>query len=113
MTNRIQATLKPITLAVATFIVAGCSSLNPTPLEDKAVRDRAATDRVKMFDQQEPITSAISMDEAIARALKYNLDLRLKKMEVAVNGQLHEVSKYDMLPNLVAGAGYKIGRAHV
>lgn len=93
-------------VVAATVILAGCSSLNPNPLKEQAVRDRATTDRVKMFDQQEPITAPVSMEEAIARALKYNLDLRLKKMEVAVNGQLHEVSKYDMLPNLVAGAGY-------
>lgn len=106
MNKPIQTTLKPITLAVAAFILAGCSSLTPSPLEEKAIRDRAAADRVKMFDQQEPIAGAISLDEAIARSLKYNLDLRLKKMEVAVNGQLHEVSKYDMLPNLVVGAGY-------
>ena len=106
MTHRFKSVLKPVMLAVATFVVAGCSSLSPSPLEDQAIRDRAAADRVKMFDQQEPITAAISMDEAIARALKYNLDLRLKKMEVAINGQLHEVSKYDMLPNLVLGAGY-------
>lgn len=106
MKASIQIALKPITLAVAAFLLAGCSSLTPSPLEEKAIRDRAAADRVKMFDQQEPIAGAISMEEAVARALKYNLDLRLKKMEVAVNGQLHEVSKYDMLPNLVVGAGY-------
>jgi len=106
MTPRFQTALKPVTLAVAAFILAGCSSLTPNPLEDKAVRDRSAADRVKMFDQQEPISAAITLDEAIARALKYNLDLRLKKMEVAINEQLHEVSKYDMLPNLVVGAGY-------
>ena len=106
MIIRFQSALKPVTLAVAAFILAGCSSLNPNPLEDQAVRDRASTDRVKMFDQQEPITAAITMEEAIARSLKYNLDLRLKKMEVAVNGALHDASKYDMLPNVVAGAGY-------
>ena len=94
--------------ALMTFALAmvGCSSLNPVPLEDKDVRDRAAADRVRMFEEQEPITAAITLEEAVARALKYNLDLRLKKMEVAVNEQLHEVSRYDMLPNLVAGAGY-------
>ena len=98
--------LKPVAIAVAGFVLVGCSSLNPQALEDKAVRDRAAADRVKMFDQQEPIAAPITLDEAIARALKYNLDLRLKKMEVAVNAQLHDVSKYDMLPSVVAGAGY-------
>ena len=106
MNTTIRNTLKPVTAAVAAFVLVGCSSLNPTPLAEQEVRDRAAVDRVNMFDQQEPITAPISMDEAIARALKYNLDLRLKKMEVAVNGQLHDVSKFDMLPNLVVGAGY-------
>ena len=99
-------TLKPVVVAAVAVVLAGCSSLNPVALEEQAVRDRAAADRVKMFDQQEPIAGPITLDEAIARALKYNLDLRLKKMEVAVNQQLHDVSKYDMLPNLVAGAGY-------
>ena len=102
----LNAPLKPLTLAVAALVLAGCSSLNPVPLEEQAVRDRASADRVNMFNQQEPIAGPITMEEAIARSLKYNLDLRLKKMEVAVNGQLHEVAKYDMLPNLVVGAGY-------
>ena len=106
MITHVPSFLKPVTLAVTTLIVAGCSSLNPTPLQDKAVRDRASADRVKMFNQQEPITAPVTLEEAIARSLKYNLDLRLKKMEMAVNGQLHDVSKFDMLPNVVAGAGY-------
>lgn len=106
MNHHQKLSLKRVALLTSALILAGCSSLNPTPLEDKAIRDRAAADRVKMFEQQEPITAAITLDEAIARALKYNLDLRLKKMEVAVSDQLHDVSKYDMLPNLVVGAGY-------
>lgn len=106
MKANLDFSLKPVALAAITLAVAGCSSLNPVPLKEQAVRDRAAVDRVTMFNQQEPIAAPVSVDEAIARALKYNLDLRLKKMETAVNEQLHEVSKYDMLPNLVAGAGY-------
>lgn len=107
MNTRQSRTFKPTfsALALALFLT-GCSSLNPVALEDQAVRDRAAADRVTMFDQQEPITAPITLDEAIARALKYNLDLRLKKMEVAVNQQLQEVSRFDMLPSLVMGAGY-------
>jgi outer membrane protein TolC len=100
-------TFKPLPLAIATLVLAGCSSLQPVALEEQAVRLRAAADRVQMFDQQEPISGPISLDEAIARALKYNLDLRIKKMEVALNQQLHDVSRLEMLPSLVAGAGYK------
>lgn len=106
MKAHLDFSLKPVALAAIALALAGCSSLKPVPLQEQAVRDRAAVDRVTMFDQQEPISAPVSVDEAIARALKYNLDLRLKKMETAVNEQLHEVSKYDMLPNLVAGAGY-------
>jgi outer membrane protein TolC len=107
MTEINKPLARPLLPALAlALVLAGCSSLTPKPLEDKAVRDRAAADRVKMFDQQEPIAAPIGLNEAIARALKYNLDLRLKKMEVAVNDQLHEVSKYDMLPNVIVGAGY-------
>jgi outer membrane protein TolC len=107
MTETRKPIVRPLIPALAlAMILAGCSSLKPQALEDKAVRDRAATDRVKMFDQQEPIGAPVGLNEAIARALKYNLDLRLKKMEVAVNEQLHDVSKYDMLPNVVVGAGY-------
>ena len=99
-------TIRALAVSITVLAMAGCSSLNPSPLETKAVHDRASTDRLAMFDQQEPITAPVTLDEAIARALKYNLDLRLKKMEVAVNGKLLDVAKYDMLPNLVAGAGY-------
>jgi outer membrane protein TolC len=98
--------LKPVSIAVLGLFIAGCGSLNPVPLDGKAVRDRAAADRVSMYDRQEPVTGPITLEEAIARSLKYNLDLRLKRMENAVTAQLHEVSKFDMLPNLVASAGY-------
>lgn len=108
MSQRVLSSFKPTLSALAlTLFLAGCSSLNPVALQEQAVRDRAASDRLTMFDQQEPIAAPITLEEAIARALKYNLDLRLKKMEVAVNEQLHDVSKFDMLPSLVAGAGYK------
>ena len=98
--------LAPMTATVLVALALGACSVSPKPLLDKEARDRAAADRLQMFDRQEPISGPVSLEEAIARALKYNLDLRLKKMEQAVYGQLHKVAKYDMLPNLVASAGY-------
>jgi outer membrane protein TolC len=47
------------------------------------------------------------MEEAVARALKYNLDYRLKKMESALAQGLTDYASYDMLPQMVASAGYR------
>ena len=52
------------------------------------------------------MTQEITFNEAVARALKYNLDYRLKLMETALAAGLLDVSRYDMLPKLVASAGY-------
>lgn len=46
------------------------------------------------------------MDEAIARALKYNLDRRVKVMEEAVALDQLDATSWDMLPRLMASAGY-------
>lgn len=48
----------------------------------------------------------VGFNEALARSLKYNLDYRLKLMESALATGLADVARFDMLPNLVASAGY-------
>lgn len=102
---RARRALAPVALAAA-LMATGCSSLNPVAMKEQDIAKRAAADRLRMYDQQEPITAPVTLNEAIARALKYNLDLRLKLMERATYGQLHNVSKYDMLPSVMVSAGY-------
>ncbi|GAA5316946.1 MAG: hypothetical protein AseanaTS_21500 [Candidatus Pelagadaptatus aseana] len=52
------------------------------------------------------IDGAITLEEAVARALKYNLEHRVRIYEHAIAvGQL-EVGQYDMIPALLAEAGY-------
>ena len=98
---------RPRMLALsAALFLAGCGSLAPVPYEADEIRDRAAQDRVQMYADQEPIAAPLSFHEAAARALKYNLDYRLKLMESALSRSLHDVSSHEMLPRLVAGAGY-------
>jgi outer membrane protein TolC len=88
------------------FLLAGCGTLKPTAYTPDEIRDRATLDRQLMYTDQEPVTGPISFHEASARALKYNLDYRLKLMENALAKSLNEVSAYEMLPRVVAGAGY-------
>lgn len=92
-------------MAGAAFL-AGCS-VAPQALTKEEVSERVRADTAQMYLEQAPIAGAISMEEAIARALKYNLDYRLKQMESALALGLTDYVSLDMLPKLVASAGYQ------
>ena len=85
--------------------ITGCAT-KVDPLTDDERFTRAAEDLTSMFADQEPVTGPITIGEAIARALKYNLDHRLKRMETALAVRKYEFDRTGMLPNIVADAGY-------
>jgi outer membrane protein len=92
-------------LCGALTLFSGCSVF-PVPL-DPAQRESVAVEaEQKLFAGQEPLTHPVTLYEATARALKYQMEYRVKMMEQAVAlGQL-DVGKFDMLPKLTATAGY-------
>ena len=63
-------------------------------------------DRVRAQSQVEPVGDLLTLNEAVARGLKYNLDHRSKLLEQAIAVGAYDVSKYDMLPKVLASAGY-------
>ena len=91
----------------AAMLVVGCSTVTPQMATQEEVTERVKTDTQGMYIGQTPITGPITLEEAIARTLKYNLDYRLKKMESALALGLSEYGSYDMLPKLLATAGYR------
>lgn len=94
------------TLALGLSVVlAGCS-VSPEPMTMADHVKRVETDRKLLFKGQEEVTAPITLYEAIARALKYNLDQRLKLMETALAQQNLTASNLDLLPQLTAEAGY-------
>jgi outer membrane protein len=101
-----QAQALSVTIACTMLTLAGCSSLQPQPTTREEVRQRVVDDQVSMYSAQEPVTGPITFYEAAARALKYNLDYRLKLMESALASNLRDVSTNALLPQLVASAGY-------
>lgn len=100
--QRLPRTL--VALAV-TAVVAGCS-VTPKAITADEVRERVKSDTARMYVDQAPIAAPITMEEAVARSLKYNLDYRLKRMESALAMGLTDYASYDMLPQMVASAGY-------
>lgn len=95
-----------ITVACMPLVLAACGSVTPQPFSKEEVRDRVSEDVVTMYQSQDPVTGPIDFHEAAARALKYNLDYKLKLMESALSQSLLDVASYEMLPKVVAGAGY-------
>jgi len=92
-----------ISLALA---LGGCATITPQALKQQELSDTTQADSFAMLKDVEPLPAALSMDEAIARALKYNLDRRTRLMEESLAmGQL-DIAKFDMLPKLLAQAGY-------
>ncbi len=88
------------------ILLGGCGTITPQVFSTAEIQERAQQDRHAMYAEQEPIDGPITFHEAAARALKYNLDYRLKLMENALTKSLNEVASYEMLPRLIAGAGY-------
>jgi outer membrane protein TolC len=92
-------------IAVLALTTVSCTT-KLTPYSESQQKAIAAADRSAASAGVEPLTTRLSLAEAMARALKYNLDHRTRMMEEALAvGQL-DLSRYDMLPKLTAAAGY-------
>lgn len=104
--SRVKGSLKLSSLAMACVLAAGCTNMQPVALAPHDMQAQQQKDMQAMRKDVEPIAGPLTLDEAMARALKYNLDRRSKMMEEALAfGQL-DVSKFDMLPKIMAQAGY-------
>jgi outer membrane protein TolC len=91
---------------VCLALLAGCGTAKLQPLEQEAVRKQAALDLAAAQQGVPPIAGELSMEEAMARALKYNLERRTKLMEEALSLNQLDVANTDMLPRWTANAGY-------
>jgi outer membrane protein TolC len=92
---------------LAALFLGGCASLVPKPLTGPELAAGSAADRATMQKDIEPLKGPLTLEEAIARAIKYNLDRRYRMMEEALAAGQLEVGQYDMLPKVVASAGYR------
>ena len=98
--------LRLFTLSCLPVLLAACGTVKPVAFTQDEIKDRVVKDRQVIYADQEPVSAPIGFHEASARALKYNLDYRLKLLENALAQSLHDVSEHEMLPKLVASAGY-------
>ncbi|WP_114389104.1 TolC family protein [Notoacmeibacter marinus] len=92
------------TLAAA-IVVSGCS-VTTEPLSFLQIEAAADRNLASIDIDQEPIDGPIGLYEAMARALKYNLDHRVEIMRIALAQKEMASATTGMLPKLMASAGY-------
>ncbi|MCC5979858.1 MAG: TolC family protein [Salinarimonas sp.] len=103
LSPRLRAVLA--TLAAA-GILAGCAA-SPERLTLAEQISHAAADRNALYTSQEPVSGPVRLEEALARALKYNLDHRVALMERALEERLGDSAQMDLLPQLAGRAGLR------
>lgn len=86
-------------------------TVTPRPMAAGELDARARDVRAAATAGQEPVAGPIDLYEAMARALKYNLDHRVEQLAQAVKDRELELSSWDMLPQVVASGGY-FGRSN-
>ncbi len=95
------------TVSALCLLLSGCGTMSPAPdTEMRMTRIQDYKQTVQQIRQQEPVTDALTLSEAIARAIKYNLDDRVKQMEMVVAQQHLSLARVGYLPEVVAMAGY-------
>lgn len=98
-------------MSLLALMVSGCA-ITSEPIDRSVSEQRARTDLQNMYKDQEPLSGPLTLHQAMARAVKYNLEGRLKIMEEALAKRQLDLASFDMLPRMALDAGY-VGRNNV
>lgn len=104
---RLPGPVVVLVIALGLLFLDGCF-VKPNPITEEEHWTRAQDDKTRLFQDQAYPAGPITLQEAVARAVKYNLDHRLSQMEAAFHMKQLDVANLGMLPNLALNAGYSI-----
>ncbi len=98
-------------LSLAGFLLLGGCTGFQAPLTETDMQVQALEDLDRVFAEQEPLTRPISLYEAMARAIRFNLDNRLRVMEEALANRQVDVAGLSLLPDVTV-EGELTGRSN-
>ncbi len=84
----------------------GACTIVPKPVDANLSAPKAKQRLDELIAAEEPVTDTVTLYEAMARALKYNLDHKIELMDELLKQKQLDLRSYDMLPTLVAGSAY-------
>ena len=99
MSALVSVTRFTVTLVVS-FAVVGCTTVIPIDLEEKSLE--AQRELMSSIQTQEPLLDDLTLYDAMARALKYNLDANIELEDEVFRRRQNEVTRSGMWPSLVA-----------
>jgi outer membrane protein TolC len=92
-----------VALGLAAGLSACAVKTDPLTLEENV--ESAQADLSEMFAEQETVEGPIDLYEAMARAIRYNLDSRLRAMEQALQQEQVDVAAFELLPQIDGQTG--------
>ena len=98
--------MKKLSLVIVAGILASGCTVTPEPLSLEALEQKSQARLGEFTANQEAISAPISLYDAMARAVKYNLDYKVELFEEALRASESKLSHLDLLPDLVASAGF-------
>ena len=91
-------------LALAAY-GAGCG-LTPEAIDAEQLAELTAAQANRVVMDQEPLSGPVSLYEAMARALKYNLDYKVEMMQEQLRGGELIMASTELLPRAEATSGH-------
>ena len=93
-------------VTVSTVVLSACDT-PLVPLAESELRVVAADRAARIVSEtQEPVSGSIGLHEAMARAIKYNLDHRIETSNVVLARASKQLIDLDMLPDLVVNSEF-------
>jgi outer membrane protein TolC len=86
--------------------LGGCASVAPEPRGAAHMLEQNTQDAERLRHDVPALVGVLSLEEAQARALKFNLERRVRQLEEAMALRQYDASRFDVLPTLMAQAGY-------
>jgi multidrug efflux system outer membrane protein len=105
MTLKLTNVLVDVIAVGLVLLVTGCTVI-PVPLTQEEIQQRVQADLKNLTQFQEPVGKSITLYEAMARAVKFNLEARVQGLKEMVAHRQLDLAHYDLLPSVVADAAY-------
>lgn len=94
-----------LVVCAVTVVCGGCA-VKPVSITPSEHREKAVSGLEALFVTQDPVSEPVTLSEAIARGIKYNLDHRVRLMEQRLADRTLDNADIALLPQLTAQAGY-------